>query len=275
MTTLLETLLAGAASIGADTRATLLAAEESLNKAKQRAATARDVADTEDRALSGFDSPRFIGLAKVAGLWGKHFNQRDSQDARDACAAMAKAFVSSFTAQTDKSAAGGKFAGYSHTVALGGNAERLRAAVAQRLSHWQGLLESASQIEDATERADAIATAKRYTVVCGPALTEAGEHPVDEKGKIKVAKFRGRPAVVVNGVPIPYAGATNRDSQFAGLSRLMAEHGDKVLAPEVLDAFLDNGGRVKADDSEKTLAGYCADVRSALDSIGRMRSQVT
>lgn len=267
---MLEHLLGEAARIGTETRAEIDAAKAIFDRAKMRAANANeDVAD-RDYESKGFGAPRFNGLTKIAGLYGQAFNTTDSQDARDAAKAMASSFVATFTGQTDKSANGGKSAGYVHVITLGSQAERVQRMLQQRLDYWRSEHDSAPDGESPKDAAERKAKARRYLTPCGDAPdVEGGSTITNAKGEIKPPKFNGRPSVLVNGVQIDYARATNRDSQMAAFARLFATHGDKALHPDVVDAFLDNGGRFKAD-SEATLESAAGAALAAIDQIMSM-----
>jgi methylmalonyl-CoA mutase cobalamin-binding subunit len=270
MSQTLEHLLSEAARIGTETRATIDAAKAIMDRAKIRAAdTARDVAD-RDYEAKGFTAPRFNGLVQIAGLYGQAFNTIDSQDARDAAKAMASSFVQTFTGQTEKSAGGGKSAGYTHVVTMGANAKRAQQALQQRLDYWRGEHDAIIDGEPPKDAAERKAKARRYLTTCGDAPdVEGGTTITSSKGEVKVPKFNGRPSVLVHGVQIAYGRGTDRDAQFAAFARLYAEHGDKVLVPDVVDAFLDNGGRFKAD-SEATLESAAGAALAAIDQIMAM-----
>jgi hypothetical protein len=263
---LLAALLAHAANIGANVKAEMAEAKESLDKSRQRREHVNAEIDANEARASGFDAPRFIGLASVAGEFARIYNGQDSDDTRDAAQAAASTFTGAFTAQTEKSAKGGKSAGYTHAILLGTRAETLRNALAARLRHWRDVLDSAPEDESPSAKAARVAEAKRFLVPCGEALMEDGSVPLDDKGNEKRAKFMGRPARTVRGVPIKFGRATNRDSQMAEASRFFATYGDVVLTSEVLDALLDNGGRYKPEGDE-SLSGMCAEARGTLDKI--------
>lgn len=265
-TNFLESLLASAASIGIKTRSEIESAKAIADKAKQRAADAKAQSDDRTFEGSGFASPRYNGLVEVAGLWGKYFNA-DSQDARDAQAAMATSFMSSMTGQTDKSLNGGKRAGYASVIGMGANAARAQRALQQRLDHWRREHDSAPEGESPKDAAERKAKARRHlSVYEGGPDVEGGTVCTAKDGSVKPPRFCGRPSGVFGGVPISFARGRDRDSQFAEFARLYAEHGDKVLLPEVVDAFLDNGGRFKAD-SEVTVESACGAALAAIDQI--------
>lgn len=274
MTTLLESLLSQAAHIGANTRAEIEAAKASLDKAKQVSAAARDDVTSQDRAASGFASPRYKGLVEVAGWWGRSFNQ-DSQDARDASAAMATSFMASMTGQTEKSLNGGKRAGYARVIRTGSNAQRIQRALQNRLEYWQGIHDTAVEGENGKDAAERKAQARRYLTPCGDAPdVEGGDQITDKNGKVsdRKPKFKGRPSVTINGVAIKYGRGTDRDAQFAAFSELFEAHGDVVLRPDVVDAFLDNGGKFESD-KDSSLPGACASVLAGIDTIMSMGGQ--
>lgn len=266
---LLESLLASAASIGATTRTEIESAKAIADKAKQRAADARTASDDLVYAGSGFAAPRYNGLVQVASLWGSHFNA-DSQDSRDAQGAMATSFMASMTGQTDKSLNGGKRAGYAAVIGMGANAKRAQQALQQRLDHWKREHDSTPEGESAKDAAERKATARRYLTPCGDAPDVEGGRSITAKdGSAKAPKFNGRPARTVRGVSIAYGRGTDRDAQFAAFARLFAEYGDVVLLPDVVDAFLDNGGKFKAD-SEASIESSCGAALAAIDELMAM-----
>lgn len=266
MSTLLESLLSQAAHIGANTKVEIERAESILAKSRERAAEARDLLNERETAAKGFDAPRFMGLVEVGAAHGAAFNQ-ETQDSVDAARAMAKAFMASYTGRTDKSLAGGALSNLAAVINTGKNAAHLRTMLASRVAHWQGVLDSAPEGESASDKAARIALAKRYTVTCGDAPNENGDWPKDSKtGAEKMPKFNGRPAVTINGVSIPFGRGTNRDSQIAAFADLFVKYGDRVFASDVVDAFLDNGGRYKAD-AESSLPDACDAVMTAIDQM--------
>ncbi len=258
-------LLASAASLGADYRAKSDALSSDMRKRADAAAYANARVEDDKFEVSGFAALRYIGLAEMGRHLQAAFNQ-DCQERRDAARGMADAFMSSMTGATAKTLNGGKQAGYTRVISLGDNAERCRAALQGRLLHWRGVKASAAEIEDAKEKAEAIATANRYLVPCGDAPNADGSYPTDKDGKARTPKFNGRPAITIDGVSIPFGRGTDRDAQFAAFAALYGEHGDKVLRPEIVDAFLDNGGRFKPS-GEKTVADLANEALAAIDGL--------
>ena len=265
--TYLETLLREAARIGADAKREIEALDKQAAASRERASVAAQIAEQDRREAGGFNAPRFRALAEVARVWGAHTNDPYSSEATKAAEVMANAFITAFTGQTEKSRNGGKFGGYVHAVKLGANAERARQALHGRILHWQAVHDKAPEGERPADRAARQAEARRYTVVCGLAPdVEGGSVATARDGSTSVPKFNGRPARVVRGVEIAFARATNRDSQFAEFARLFAKYGDVVLHSDVVDAFLDNGGRFRPD-CEGTVESACGAALAALDSI--------
>jgi hypothetical protein len=265
--TYLETLLREAARIGADAKREVEALDKQAATSRARASAAAQAAEQDRREAGGFNAPRFRALTEVARVWGAHTNDPYSSEATKAAEVMTNAFITAFTGQTEKSRNGGKFVGYVHAVKLGANAERARQALHGRILHWQAIHDKAPEGEKPADRAARQAEARRYTVVCGLAPdVEGGSIATARDGSTNVPKFNGRPARVVRGVEIDFARATNRDSQFAEFARLFAKYGDVVLHSDVVDAFLDNGGRFKPD-CEGTVESACGAALAALDSI--------
>lgn len=258
-------LLASAAHLGADYKAKQADIETDARKRSEAATFAAARVEDDKFSASGFDSLRYKGLTQMGRDLQAAFNT-DSQERRDTARGMADAFMASFTGATQATLKGGKQAGYANVITLGDNAERCRMALQSRLLHWRGVKASAAEIEDAKDKAAVIAEANRYLVPCGAAPNEDGSHPTDREGKKQTPKFNGRPACNINGVPIPFGRGTDRDAQMAAFALLFADHGDKVLAPEVCDAFLDNGGRYKAS-GDKTVADLANDALAAIDGL--------
>lgn len=258
-------LLASAAHLGADYKTRLDAQSADMRKRADAATHAAARVEDDKFETGGFNALRYKGLTELAGALHAAFNT-DSQMRRDAARGMADAFMSSMTGATAKSLAGGKQAGYSRVIQMGDAAERARVALQSRLDYWRGVKASAAEIEDAKEKAAAIATANRYLVPCGDAPMADGSYPTDKDGKQRVPKFCGRPAVVVNGVDIPYGRGTDRDAQFAAFAGLYESHGDKVFGADVVDAFLDNGGRFKPS-GDKSVGDLANDALAAVDAL--------
>ena len=268
---MIESLLRRAAEIGSAARDEAARLSSSQKDAADAVATARGRESELEALASGFDAPRFVGLTEVAREWARHFNDPHSTDAVTASEAAARAFIATYTAQTEKSARGGKKAGYARVIRLGIRAEAALAALAQRVAHWKRVHDSPVKGESATEARDRKALAKRYYVVnsSSPTLTATGEWPTDSDGAPVRPKYNGRPARTVRGVEISHCCATNRDSQLASFAELFERYGDVVLNDDVVDAFLDNGGRY-VHDGEPTLASLC---ESACDLIDKLLAQ--
>lgn len=258
-------LLASAANLGADYKAKIDAQAHDMGKRSQAAATATALVEDDKFETGGFNALRYLGLTEVANALGAAFNQ-DCQERRDAARGMADAFMSSMTGATAKTLNGGKQAGYARVIGMGKDAERARVALQSRLNHWRGVKKSAADIEDAAERAETIATANRYLTPCGNAPMADGSWPTDKNGKKVAPKFNGRPARVVNGVEIGFGRGTDRDAQFAAFAALHETYGDKVFGADVVDAFLDNGGKFKASD-DKTVGDLANDALAAVDAL--------
>jgi hypothetical protein len=252
-------LLHSAASMGTAKKAEADTLKAAHDKAKARLADARGVVADESRRAAGFATPMFQGLAEMGTLWASSFNDTDSPIAQESAEGMANTFTATFTGATDKTAKGGTTSGYATTIRTGRLAERMLQLLQNRLESWQARAESVK--DDNSDEARALReTCARYTVIPGPSAGPNGEWPTredKEKNKIPYApKFNGRPACVVNGIALPHRGACDRKSMLASLARLVLEHKESALHPDVLDAILDNGGRYKAapDDSPQGFA---------------------
>jgi hypothetical protein len=273
----LEALNSLAATIGREA----LESTQAHGAKEKRLAESQAELSGESQALkresSGFGSPRFAGLARVGAAYASFLlngkvNDREGAQARDAAEAAARSFVASFTAQSDKSAKGGKNAGYVSTIRLGDAAPTLIAALNRRVKYWEYAADSYKADSNMTpaEKARMIAESDRFTKLAKlcPAV-EGGNPDIDGKR----ATHSGRPSRMVNGVALPYKGATNRDSQLAEASRLYAQHGDAFLRDDVLDAFLDNGGKLEKTVTIEGEAGKALALVEFLQANGGSRSQ--
>lgn len=245
----LSALMSSAANLGATYKAKADAAKEAAAKNKAtRDQAVKSVAD-DDFSAGGFASHRYLGLTEMAGTLRRHFNT-DSNESRQAARAMADSFMQSFTGQGVKSLNGGKQAGYASVIALGDDAERCRVALQSRLEHWRSIHDSDVEGESGGDRAARRAEARMYLTPCGDAPNEDGSLPTNKDGTTRQPKFNGRPAREVNGVKIPFGRGTDRDAQFAAFARLFEQYRDAVFHPEVVDAFLSNGGKWKPNATE-------------------------
>ena len=246
-------LLETAASIGAQAAKDMEAQIKAQDTRLDKLAKAKDLVEQDKRENSGFATIRFRAFAAVGAAFGATFNDPSSKAAREALDGAAVSFLSSMTNKSADTLKGGGVIGAAKSIiGLGKDSERLRAALQNRLEHWQAM----KDVADAEGGEDAVAKrelAMRYLAPCGPTPDANGQPKVSDKGKIIVPKHMGRPAVTVTvgstKVRVPAGGQTNRESMFAFAAAFMAKHGDVVLDPQVIDALLDNGGRYKADNN--------------------------
>lgn len=258
----LTSLLASAASVGASMKAADDSAKARSADKKSAVGEARRDSEIASRETSGFGTGLFVGLSRVGALFAAEFNDPDSREARDAADACARSFMASFTGATDKTAKGGTSAGYAKAIRLGTKTESVRYAMQYRLLHWYDRLDSADTLEPAEAKA-AREEARRFTTVCGDAPLPNGDWPTDNKGQRKRPKFNGRPARTVRGINIPFGRGTDRKAQFAAMLEMFETHGDSAIQSDVLDAFLDNGGKFvdpNADSAESHAANALASV---------------
>lgn len=263
-------LLRRAASIGAQQKANDEANKGMLSRSQERLVEAKNDTEARSRDNSGFGTGMFLGLALCGAEFASEFNDSSSQEAKDAAAAVASSFVSSFTGATDKTTkGGGTVSGYIRAVSLGANTERVRAVLQGRLLHWYGIIDTADDLEPAQAKA-AKAQARRFVTVCGDAPMPDGSWPKGNDGVAKRPKHNGRPAASINGVDIPAGRGTDRKAQFAGALDLFDRFGDRVLNPDVIDAFLDNGGKFESSASMNptVLAGKALESIEALNLAG-------
>lgn len=245
----IDSLLSVATSVGFATKAEIEMLDKRNTIAKELRGEAKKTADLVERETAGFGSPMFMGLASLGTDYAREFNDFDTQDARDAAAAVARVFLVSCTGASDKTLAGGTINGYASAIRLGPNAERARCALQARILHYYAESDSDVPDESAQDKAARKANAKRYITPCGTAPNADGSWPEDAKGNPVLPKFNGRPATTVRGITIPFGRGTDRKAQFAAFAHLYHAHGDIVLHHEVVDAFLDNGGKYAAQDN--------------------------
>jgi hypothetical protein len=237
--------------------------EDSNKVAAKRVSDARQDAAEGNREASGFNRPKLRVLAKVGASYQTAYlmgNSGPAPGADSALQGVVDSYLSVFTNRTAKSAAGGTPAAVRAIVGAGTGAERVRKALADRVAYHFARLDSNPEGESADEKKDRIATARRYTE---PAKCDK-EKP----------KHLGGESRAVNGIFIGNAdgsrrGGTNIDSLFAVAVRHYAAHGENALHPDVIDAILDNGGRVEKEKTAATVAATAlAAVKELLDSHG-------
>jgi hypothetical protein len=259
---LMQVLASQAAQIGRETKDSAAALE---SRVKQNAESKAEVsAETTllNRETSGFGAPRFQGLGRVAQAFASfvtRVNDPESQIARDAAESAMRNYVSNMTGNTEKSANGGKFAGYVTTIRLADNAPRVINALDRRVKYWESVIDQC-KLENTPESLRMIGDASRYCKLAGkcPATEGSG---VTSDGKQPT--HNGRPSRSIRGVNISYKGARPREAQLAELSTLFAAHGDAVLTDEFLDAFLDNGG--KPEKAGATVQGEASRALQAIE----------
>lgn len=222
-----------------------------LDSARRDAKSAQDAVRERDRGEVGFDKPRFVALARIGAAYGAAYLANNSGPATGADAAAhsaASAFASAFTKAQNKTVqGGGVVAGFRAVINLGQNAERVRKALAERVSYWTRIYD-----EPKGESEDAQQYAKRRD--------DAARHMTPASCDGAKPKHAGRPGGAIHGIVLEPGKGTNRTSQLAAAAILYAAHGDNFLHPEVLDAFLDNGGKVEAPkDSLESAAGKAYD----------------
>ena len=266
----IDSLLSTAATVGSAMKAEIEMLDKRNTIAKELRGEAKKTAELVERESSGFGAPTFKGLASLGADYAREFNDSDTQDARDAAAAVARVFLTNCTGASDKTLAGGTLNGYASVVRLGPNAERARHALQSRILHWYSGLDSDVPDETATDKAERRAQAKRFITPCGTAPNADGSWPKDTKDNPVVPKFNGRPACHVRGIDIPFGRGTDRKAQFAAFAALFHTHGDIVLHHEVVDAFLDNGGKYAAQDNNtpQTHASKALESLEALNLAG-------
>ena len=273
----LEALNSIAATIGREAMESTQAHDNKEKRLAESQAELSGESQALKRESSGFGSARFSGLARVGAAYSSFLiqgkvNDNDGAQARDAAEAAARSFVASFTGQTDKSAKGGKHAGYVTTIRLGDKAKTLTDALNRRVKYWEHAADSYKNDPalSPAEKARMIAESDRFTKLAKlcPAV-EGGNPDIDGKR----ATHAGRPSRTINGVALTYKGATNRDSQIAEASRLFAQYGDSFLRDDVIDSFLDNGGKLEKIVTVEGEAAKALALVEYLQANGGSRSQ--
>lgn len=214
----------------------------------------KELTDLE-RASSGFGNPRFEALARIGAAYAAAFNGKPQEEA---ARLAAEKFVEAFTNATAKTQAGGTASGYAVVISLGTAAEKVRATLDSRVKHWQRILDESPEAEGAEAKAERIAEARRYTEVpnCGN-KDKPGKH----NGRpMREFSFKGSKKLL-----IPAGLGSDRKAQLAAFARLYRDNGDVALLPEVVDAFLDNGGRRVAGETAQTLS------KQALNILAKLR----
>jgi len=259
---LMQVLASQAAQIGRDMKDSAAALESRTKTNAESKAEVSAEALALNRESSGFGAPRFTGLGRVAQAYATFvvtLNDPESQKACDAAQTAMQNYVAHMTGNTEKSANGGKYAGYVSTIRLADAAPRVIGALDRRVKYWESVIDQC-KVENTPESLRMIADASRYAKIAGKcpesegaALTSDGKAPT----------HNGRPSRSVNGIFIKWRGAAPRDSQLAELSGLYAAHGDNVLTDDFLDAFLDNGG--KPEKTGPTVQGEASRALQAIE----------
>lgn len=239
--------------------------DSALASAQRDAKTAQTAVAERDRDIKGFNRPRFSTLARIGAAFAQSYsdNVGGLRMGADAAAhSAASEFAAAFTDASDKTTKGGGTVGlYKTVITTGVNAERVRKALAERVAFWEREIDSKPDGESAKDRAERLANARRFTTVasCGA------------KGKHK-----GRPSKTFtmpdgSKIVISNGEGTNRTNQLAAACVLFQAHGDNFLHPDVLDAFLDNGGlldKAGKDSVESIAASAHASIMSLMDEHG-------
>jgi hypothetical protein len=117
-------------------------------------------------------------------------------------------------------------------TAGGYGARRIHERLQARVDHWQKVKNTSPPGETPAEAATRVALAERYTSI---------------RNQTAQKKHAGRPGRVIGAIEIKQtAGGTNANTITWEVGRMFLDHGDAVLADEVLDAILDNGGPLRS-----------------------------
>ncbi|WP_270937842.1 hypothetical protein [Falsiroseomonas oryzae] len=156
------------------------------------------------------------------------------------------------TNRTEKSEKGGSRSGMKVMVRCGHDAHRIYEQLQARVEYWQSVKNTSQPGETPADAAKRVALAERYTKVR------------NQSSKIHV----GRPRKVIGAIEIKEtSGGTNPDSITWEVGRMFLQHGDAVLADDVIDAILDNGGAIAATSAPSpALQDILARVQAAITS---------
>ena len=174
---------------------------------------------------AAFRAQRFQVLAETAAKFAIAMKGATPTEYRRSADELVESYWNGDTGRTDKSDGGGTPSGYKDIVKCGRDATRIYSRLQGRLDHWQSVRDVALPHEVQADRAQRIATADKYLQIRDP------------------KKHVGRPFRAFEIFQVPAtSGGTNRDSTSWAVARMFLEYGDSVLADDVLDAILDNGG---------------------------------
>lgn len=260
-----------------------VAAREAEVRAKGAIVDAKAAALDGAESFKGFASPQFMGLRDVAKAFHKLVltNNAVQPDQIKALAAQAVAeFVAGYTDKTEASAKGGTNNNMARFVSAGNYGVKLLDALHERREFWrQRLADAKAESPVDQEAAD---MANRFLQVARIApLTQGGDLVfTDEKGRVKHATHYGRPAKVITmpdgrKLDIEFGRGTTPLSIAASYARAFGEFGDMILDPsvrdEVIDSFLDNGGKVPKGDEPQDIIGLAA---RAADLVAKLAEAV-
>jgi hypothetical protein len=188
---------------------------------------------TKTRGL-GFRAPRYDALASMAASFAEIMAGAPRATREQAANDLVEHYWRHHTNRTEKSEQGGSRAGMKVMVRCGHDTRRIYECLQARVEHWQRVKNTAQPGETPVEAAKRVALAERYTKIR------------NQNSKIHV----GRPRKVIGTIEIKEtSGGTNPDSITWEVGRLFLQHGEAVLADDVIDAILDNGGPIAPSGS--------------------------
>lgn len=160
------------------------------------------------------------------------------------------------TNRTGKSEKGGFRSQYKNVIKCGQMAESILKNLQARVEYWKQYANTPMTNETEEQRRYRIALADRFTTRRDP----------------KKKNQRGRPYREIGSVVIKESdGGTDELSTVSEMARLFRDHCDIILNDEVLDAILDNGGRIESvarplSPRFRELVPRCSDMLESLDT---------
>jgi len=220
----------------------------------------RELKETGRRG-QGFRGPQFEALAAAAEKFADIMAGTTSMERSQAAEDLVEHYWKHDTDRTEKSEGGGSRSGMKVMVRCGYGARLIHEGLQTRVDHWQTVKNTSPPGERPAEAAERMALAERYTSI---------------RNQTPPKKHAGRPGKVIGPIEIKQtAGGTNSNSITWEVGRLFLDHGDAVLADDMLDAILDNGGALTTSVLPSfALQDILARVQTAIDSVATPSHEV-
>lgn len=212
----------------------------------------RELKETGHRG-QGFRGPQFAALAAAAENFDKIMAGTTGTQRSQAAKDLVDHYWRHHTDRTEKSKKGGNEAGMEVMVRCGQGARRIHEGLQARVEHWKRVKKTVPPGETPTAAATRMALAERYISIRNQNLPH---------------KHVGRPSKNIGKIEIKQlSGGANSNTITWEVGRLFLVHGDAVLADDVLDAILDNGGPLATVVApSQTLLHIVTQVQAAIGS---------